>query len=159
MTDNLSEFTKGDFSEKLEKDLKFQPENLNQAYIEQASKFAFWATLAVQAKSKVDKKKLEIEQQDDFIKKMLVGKLDPVVRRQLEDNSEKVTEAKVTNGIYVHPEYVAACNKLYKLQEDLWELQLQWNLLSTAKDALVQRKDMIISLGANLRQELNHLET
>ena len=158
MTDNVNVFTQADFSEKLEKDLKFTEEHLNTAYIEQASKFAFWATLAVQAKAKVDKKKLEIDQKEAYIKKTLMGKLDAFVRHKLADAGKRITEAQVINEIYVQPEYLTACDELWTLQEELSELQLQSGLLSTAKEAMIQRKDMIISLGANLRQEINNIE-
>ena len=84
----------------LGEDLDVKPENLNEAFIEQPAKFAYWATVALQAKALVDKKKLEVEKQDDYLRKSLVGELDAEIRKELELNGDKITEAKVTNGIY-----------------------------------------------------------
>lgn len=139
----------------LKDDLRFTPEDINAAYMEQPAKFAYWAVVTAQAKSAVDKKKLEVERQDDFMKKALIGELDRVVRRNLELEGERVTEAKVTNNIYIHPRYLEAQAKLYALQDELAELQSQYGLLYAAKDAMIHRKDMLVSMGAQLRQENN----
>lgn len=134
-------------------DLKFTPEDINTAYMEHPAKFAYWAVVAAQAKSAMDKKKLEVERQDEFMKKTLIGELDKIVRRSLELEGERITEAKVINNIYVHPHYLEAQAKLYLLQEELLELQRQYGLLYAAKDAMIHRKDMLVSMGAQLRQE------
>lgn len=136
-------------------DLKFTPEDINIAYMEQPAKFAYWSVVAAQAKSAVDKKKLEVERQDEYMKKALVGELDRVVRHNLELEGERVTEAKVTNNIYAHPRYREEQDKLYALQDELMELQNQYGLLYAAKDAMIHRKDMLVSMGAQLRQEGN----
>ena len=142
----------------LESDLKFTPENLNQAYIEQPSKFAYWSVLAVQSKSALDRKKLEVEQLEDYTRKTLYGELDTEVRQRMEMDGEKVTEAKVVSGIYTHPRYLEVKSKLRECQAELLALQKQTDLLYSAKEAFIQRKDMIISLGANLRQEKTNIE-
>lgn len=136
-------------------DLKFTPEDINTAYMEQPAKFAYWAVVAAQAKSAMDKKKLEVERQDEFMKKALIGELDRAVRRNLELEGERITEAKVTNNIYAHPRYREEQAKLYALQDELAELQSQYGLLYAAKDAMTHRKDMLVSMGAQLRQENN----
>lgn len=138
----------------LESDLKFSPENIVEAYTTHSAKFAYWAIVAAQAKSAMDKKKLELERQDDFIKKTLVGELDGIVRQQMDEDGIKITEAKVAGRIYIHPRYLEEQSKLYSLQNELAELQHQYGLLCAAKEAMVHRKDMLVSLGAQLRQEM-----
>lgn len=139
-------------------DLKIDSANINEAFCEQPAKFAWWATVAVQAKALVDHKKAEIERQEDYLKKTLVGELDAEARADLELNGEKITESKVTNGIYVHPKYLEEQQKLYNLKDELLDLTSQWTTLDIAKEAMNQRKDMLISLGANMRAEGNNAE-
>ena len=137
----------------LSSDLKISSEDINDAYINHSAKFAYWSVVAVQAKIAVDKKKLEVERQDEYIKKNLAGELDASVRLKLNRDGERITEARVTAGIYSHHRYQTEQAKLYALQDELLELQGQYNLLYAAKEAMNHRKDMLVSLGAQLRQE------
>ena len=139
-------------------DLKIDSFNISEDFCEQPAKYAYWATVAAQAKSLVDHKKSEVERLEDYLKKTLVGELDSVVRQELDMNGEKITESKVTNGIYIHPKYKETQKKLYALKDELLELQKQSDMLNVAKDAMNQRKDMLISLGAQLRLEGGNLE-
>ncbi len=142
----------------LYEDLKITPETLNQDFCDQPAKYAYWATVAAQAKALVDRKKLEIEKQDDYLKKTLTGELDSVVREQLEMNGEKVTETKVTSGINTHELYKAEREKLNSLKDELLELQENATILDIATQSMNQRKDALISLGAQLRTEGNNTE-
>ena len=73
-------------------------------------------------------------------------------------NGEKITEQKVLNGIYYSTEYRDEMSNLYELKEELLELQSQLSVLDIARESMNQRKDMLISLGAQLRQEGNNLD-
>lgn len=157
MISNVTAYTGEDFFTKLDSDLRIDVNDLNSAFLDQTAKFAFWATLAAQAKSEVEKKKLEVDQQDDFIKTTLIGELDTLVREEMTYEGEKITEAKVTSKIHSHQKFIDENIRLNELQRELSELKRQSNLLSVAKESFLQRKDMIISLGANLRQEVNNL--
>lgn len=140
----------------LAEDLRINSVDINKDFCEQPAKFAYWATVAVQAQALVDRKKMEVDKQDDYIRKTLVGELDAEVRQEMEMNGEKATETKVTNRIYIHERYKEEVAKLYDLKEELLELQQKSALLNVAKDAMVQRKDALISLGAQLRLEGNN---
>lgn len=142
----------------LAEDLKIDVNNINEAFCEQPAKFAWWSTVAAQAKSLVDRKKLQIDAQEDYLKKTLTGELDYEIRASLEMNGEKVTETKVTNGICSHERYKAEREKLYGLREELIDLQDKATLLDIAKESMVQRKDALISLGAQLRTEGSNTE-
>ena len=131
----------------LSEDLKIDVHDINKEFCEQPALYAYWATVATQAKSLYEKKKLEVEKKDDYIRKTLVGTLDVTVRQELEMNGEKITEQKVLNGIYSSSEYRDEMANLYELKEELLELQSQLSVL-----------DMLISLGAQLRQEGNNLD-
>ena len=142
----------------LVEELKFTAENLNQAYIEQPAKFAYWSAQVNKSKFMLEKKKLELEQLDSYLKKTLMGELDQEVRENMAMEGERVTEARVTARVYIHPRYLETVRRVNQLQKELVELQYQTDTLYTAKDAFIQRKDMIISLGANLRQEKTNIE-
>ena len=128
------------------------------SFCNQPAKFAWWATVTAQSKSLVDKKKLEIDRKEEYLKKTLVGELDMEVRTELELNGEKITETKVTNSIYKHEKYLETQKELYKLKEELLKLQSEYSVLEIARDSMIERKDMLISLGAQLRNELNNTE-
>lgn len=137
----------------LAKDLKIDIDNINDSFIDQPCKYAYWATVAAQAKTLADRKKLEVDRQEDYLKKTLIGELDVAVRQDLELNGEKITETKVTNGIYAHEMYKEQMDRLYSLKEEFVELQSQVDVLEAAREAMDQRKDSLISLGAQLRTE------
>lgn len=142
----------------LAEDLKIDPMNINENFCSQPALYAYWATVCAQARALVDKKKAELDRADDYLRKTLVGELDAEVRQQMEMDGEKVTEGKVTNAIYKHPRYIEQQEKIYALKDELLALQQQWTVLDIAKESMNQRKDMLISLGANLRQETTNAE-
>lgn len=141
----------------LAEDSKIDVNNLNQGFIEQPTIFAWYATLAAIAKSKVTKLKREVEKQDEYIRKTLIGTMDGKIRKQLEIDGEKVTETKVTNAIYADVEYISNVNKLNSLKDELTEAEEQSAILEVARETMIQRKDMLISLGAQVRSEYDNV--
>lgn len=139
----------------LEAELAISEDNINQSFIEQAAKFAYWATLSAQAKSLVEQKKLEVDKQDDYMRKTLLGELDTKVREDLDSEGIKITESKVQARIYSSPQYKAESQTLIRLKQELLELQKQWYLVDAAKESMEQRKDMLVSLGAMIRANMS----
>ena len=142
----------------LAEDLRINKTDLSESYMDQPAKFAWYAVLAAQARAQADDLKNKIEQKEDYIKKILRGKLDAEVRKQLELDGERVTEGKVENGINCHPKYVEALEELHRLRDDYVEANENASILETAKEALNQRKDMLISLGAQMRADMSNIE-
>lgn len=134
-------------------DLEINPDDIKEAYMEQPGKFAYWATVAIQAKYAYERKKQEVGRQDEYLRKTLYGELDKQTRLKMELDGEKITEARVSNNILTHPKYLSEQEKLYHLQDELLECQERYIQLDMAKEAMNQRKDMLISLGAQLRLE------
>lgn len=134
-------------------DLNIDMTDINEAFCDQPAKFAYWATVYAQAQALVRQKEVEVSQYEEYMRKTLVGKLDSKVRQQIEMDGGKVTEGKVTSGIYAHPEYEEAQEHLSELREELINLRASADMLYAAREAMNQRKDMLISLGAQLRQE------
>lgn len=142
----------------LAEDLRIDEYNLNEAFCNQPSLYAYWATVASQARALADRAKLEVDKHEDYMRKTLVGILDVEVRRELEMNGEKVTESKVTNEIYCHEDYLAAQTQLYELKEKYLDANETAVTLEIARDAMNQRKDALISLGAQMRNDASNLE-
>ena len=72
------------YAQDLNEDLRINADDINESYIDQPSKFAWWAVLAAQARAKADRIKSAIEKQDEYIRKILTGELDAEVRKNLE---------------------------------------------------------------------------
>lgn len=142
----------------LNDDLEISMDSISEDFCSQPALYAYWATLATQARSLMRTKKLEVSSKEEYIKKTLVGTLDGKVRAELELAGEKITESKVTNGIYAHPDYLQAVDELRAMQADLAECQDTVEYLQVAVEALNQRKDMLISLGAQMRQEIDNTD-
>lgn len=146
------------YEQDLNEDLRINSDDINESYIDQPSKFAWWAVLAAQARAKADRIKSAIEKQDEYMRKILTGELDAEVRKRLELDGEKITEGKVTNGIYKDERYIEEMNKLHNLRDEYVEANEDACILESAKEALNQRKEMLISLGAQLRTDLSNVE-
>ena len=134
-------------------DLDIKSTHINTAYMEQPGKFAYWSTVALQAKFACERKKQEVNRQEEYLKKTLYGELDNLIRKNMEMDGEKITESKVASNICTNEQYLTAQAKLYELQDELLILQERYQQLDAAREAMNQRKDMLISLGAQLRQE------
>ena len=76
----------------------------------------------------------------------------------MEEIGEKVTESKVEKLIYQHTSHVEALEELATLRLELAKAVADAVTLRAAKDAMEQRKDMLISLGAHLRDEGSNTE-
>lgn len=137
----------------LSQDMLIDVSNINKSYVDQPSKYAYWATLAALARSKANKIKQQMDREQDYMKTTLTGILDSKVRTQLELDGEKITETKVTNAIYTNPEYIAYKTKIDELNKQYLEADEQARLLEVGRTTLDQRKEMLISLGAQLRSD------
>jgi hypothetical protein len=120
-------------------DLAVDDTKINEVLKTQPSQFIFWATMAYTQKGVVKKMKLELEKYE--------GQLDASVRRTLVAAGEKATEATIQARIKRDERRVALSLELINEEEKM-------ELLLSVKDAFSQRKDMIMSLGANLRAEM-----
>lgn len=142
----------------VEEELKINRTNLSESYIDQPAKFAWYAVLAAKASAQAYALKNAIDQKDDYIRKQLTGKLDAEVRKQLELDGEKVTEGKVTNAINCHEEYLQEVEELNALRDKYVLIKEDADILMGIKEAFDQRKDMLISLGAQMRADMSNLE-
>ena len=115
--------------------------DLNTEFIHQASKFNKFATTEAQAKAKLMNAKLRLEIVDAEITKK--------VREDFTKSGVKATEKMVNSEVILSKEYQAAQKALIKASCDA-------DIAKAAKEAFMQRKDMLIQLGSAKRAEMDH---
>jgi len=134
----------------LDEEIMIDSADLDSEFVEQARKFAWWAMLSELAKDKQAVIKNELDQ--------LYARLDHKVRSEAAAATDptgksapvKLTEKMVENSVITDPTY-------QKLMKQYLEAKKEYGLLSAGRDAFAQRKEMLISLGANYRmQSMDH---
>lgn len=128
----------------IQDDLYINPANLQEEFLRQPELFAWWASTCELAKDLVARQK--------FVLERLTAAIDHRVRLEAQQESErlgktvKMTETMVQNTVISSEEY-------QKAMFEYLDLKKQLGMLQAGKDAIEQRKDMLISLGANYRAE------
>jgi hypothetical protein len=128
----------------LQDDLAINHADLQEEFLKQAELFAWWASTCELAKDLVARQKFMIER--------LAASIDHRVRMEAEaasaqiGKSVKLTEKMVEHTIISDEEY-------QKAMFQYLELKKQFGMLQAGKDAVEQKKDMLVSLGANYRAE------
>ncbi len=144
MTDGVlpSRFVIGkkEYDKNLEEELFVNGGDLSGDYADHSRRFAWFATAVelctdVEARLKVELGRAE-------------AVLDAVIREEAAEAGIKMTETKVKNAIITRDVYK-------EIQEDYLQAKLNTGLAKAARDAMIHRKDMLISLGANYRAEGN----
>jgi hypothetical protein len=126
------------YTNTLEEDIRINPSNLELEFVEQANRFAYWALMSEQAKDLAARKKIQLD--------MLYARLDFQTRDTHHQNGSKFTEKMIEGEVTTNQDYQVT-------NLDLADLRKLSALLQVAKEAMVMRKDMLISLGANYRAE------
>jgi hypothetical protein len=129
---------KNTFSE----DVQIDKTNLFEEFAEQSAKYAYYGSLCAIMSKKLREVQREIKE--------LYAQLDAEYRRQAIDHMQsnaklKYTETMYDNRVITTPKYIEK-----KKEEN--EIALIVDLLEIQKDAMKQRKDMLIQLGADNRQ-------
>lgn len=124
---------------KLKADLDFNETNISTAMMKQASLFAHYATLAHQAQFQADR----ADQQVDLVE----AKLYQQYRDSFATAGEKPTEAMIRASITKDDRYQKAL-----LRKS--EAKAIADMVKAAADSFRHRRDMLIQVGADLRQEI-----
>ncbi|MCJ7760611.1 hypothetical protein MUP59_05655 [Candidatus Bathyarchaeota archaeon] len=128
------------YQSSLEEDMLINSTDLDGEFVEQPRKFVWWAVLSEVAKDLLAQKKYEMEQ--------LYARLDHEKRTVALNAKVKLTEKMTENEVITDPRY-------QKCMAEYLEIKKQNGMLMAGKEAMSQRKDMLISLGANYRAEGN----
>lgn len=128
------------FDNCLEQDVAINTADLDSEFCNQTERFAWWAFLSELAKDLVARKKNEL--------RILYAQLDYKSRAEAVVRNVKLTEKMVENQVVTHQDYQQCTVELIHAQK-------VHGILTAGKESLAQRKDMLISLGANLRAGSN----
>lgn len=122
----------------LQQDLHFTETSISNAMTRQAALFAHYSTLAAHAKYQADRCKQHVE--------LLYANLDQQYRDDLTAAGTKFTEKVIEAMIQKDSGYQAA-------QARAHEAKAIASMVDTAADSFRHRKDMLIQVGADLRQQ------
>jgi len=122
----------------LQKDLAFSDNTLDDAFMSQAGFFAHYSGVAHRAARRYD----QLVQQE----KLVSASLDNDVRKQAAEDGEKVTETVVRNRILLDPRH-------RKITDRMLDAKAVAGMTKDACESFKQRRDMLIQVGANVREE------
>lgn len=122
-----------------EHDLKIDVANLNEELMKQPALFSRWGVLAVEARAERDKLEENL--------KVVDAQLDAEFRQEAVEAGEKITEKKLFSKILLDCRHAEAMESCLDARSTADVIQVG------AREAFSQRKDCLISLAANLREE------
>jgi len=125
-------------SEKARDDLETANKDLNLAMMSQAGLFAYYASLAAQAQAQLDK--------FEHLEEIILARLDKKVRDAANAAGTKITEAQVKAQVNLETDAIA-------VRSAVNEARMVSNICKSTADAFKHRRDMIIQLGFNSREE------
>lgn len=123
----------------LSSDLEIDPINLNHGFLRQAALFSYYAHLHVAAMRREAKTKLMLEIEE--------AKLAKMIRDKLAEDGVKSTEKMIEQEISRSASYIKAANAYNEARADT-------ALAHGAVEAFRHRRDMLVQLGANQREEM-----
>ena len=118
---------------------KIDEDNLSSAFMQQASLYAYFASLQAESELQLSKAQFALEQQQAMA--------DEYYRAWMDKREKKYTEAVIKSLVVRDEEYAAA-------KDTVIQLEYEVNLLKALVKSLAQRADMLISFGAMTRQEM-----
>lgn len=124
-------------------ELSIDVTDLDNDFVEQPAKYAWWAVLAETAKNFKEEQEAELERVE--------AEADKRVRVDLELNGVKITETIVARNIKLDSDYQKQLEKSLRAKRSAM-------MLDRVAKAFDQRLDSLISLGANLRAENNNAD-
>jgi t-SNARE complex subunit (syntaxin) len=125
--------------EKMAEDTNLHDTDLNDAFLNQAGLAAFYNTMAARAEHQAQQMKLRRD--------VYIAEVSQKFRTQFEDAKPKLTEASLEEKISLEPR-VRAWRKV------CLECDLIVGELKAVVQAIKDRRDMVIQLGANSREEM-----
>jgi len=129
--------------ENFKKQLEIDENDLNRELTKQPGLYSRWGILAVEAKSYRDK----LEE----VLKVADAKIEDEIRTKAEKENRKykITGGEILSKLLQDPRHTKAMADYLKAKK---EADILW---VGAREAFAQRKDCLISLAANLREELD----
>jgi hypothetical protein len=127
-----------EYESSLLEDLKINRADLSTEFSDHPKKYGWYSTAYEIALDEEQRAKAGLER--------AYAILDVQARNNMTAAGVKPTENKVKNVVITHKEYV-------EKQDDYFSKKSEAALIKAARDAMIHRKDCLVSLGANLRAE------
>lgn len=124
--------------EQVKKDLNINPRKLSQEMIEHPSMFVSYAIQAKEANEKMLQSKMAVE--------LAEGRVDKDIRDEALEDKVKLTEAVITKRILMN-------SLVLKAKKAHNDAKANYELYKDIKDAFSQRRDMLIQIGSDMRNE------
>lgn len=124
--------------EKLGTDVRINPADIDGEMVRHASLFVHYATNTVKARKLYERAKAGFE--------ILEAKLDAEYRETFVAAGQKVTEAAIRNALVADTRWSGGNAKVI-------EAQANWRLCEVAEESFRQRKDLLLEIARNARQE------
>lgn len=145
-------------------ELAIDEQNIKDCYIDQAGKFAWYAVVHAAAMRRVDSLKMRV---DVLRADIDVAKANANVRLKKEmtttsmvgakgKEKEKITvpsQSAIDAVVDAAKEVVEARSAVDAAKKSLVEARYEQEVVKATKDAFVHRRDMLIQMGADVRQE------
>lgn len=120
------------------KDTRIDPVDLDDAFIKQSSIRAYWGAIAAEAEAKAVRAKMARDSKEALVSKKY--------RDDAAVTGAKLTEKALDSMVKLDPEYIKACHEFV-------DADLQANIARSFVASLADRKDMLVQIGADRRDE------
>jgi hypothetical protein len=125
-------------ADKAKADVRVNPSDLDNGFIEQASLYEHYGRLAAQAERQVNDLDLILEVKISQVAKAMRNK-------PLAEGEKKPSEAQLDKDVLLHPDVI-------QLRRAINEAKMVHSIAKTTLKALEQRRDMLVGLGAKDRE-------
>lgn len=146
----------------LDEELSIDQQNMRDSFMDQAGKFAWYAGVHAAAMKRTDTLKMRIDvlrAEIDVAKAKATLRLKEEMTETSEPDKKGNTKVKVPSQAAIDAvidgakEVVDARALVAKAQASYVDARHEQEVVKAAKDAFVHRRDMLIQLGADVRQE------
>lgn len=136
-------------------ELAIDEQDIKSCYIDQAGKFAWYAVVHAAAMRRVDSLKMRsdvLRAEVDVAK----AKANDRLKKEMTEANEKKkppSQSAIDAVVDSAKEVVEARAAVAKVRNSLVEARYEQEVVKATKDAFVHRRDMLIQMGADVRQE------
>lgn len=143
-------------------ELAIDEQNIRDCYIDQAGKFAWYAVVHAAAMRRVDMLKMRVDvlrAEIDVAKAKAKERLKGELTEKSEPDKKGNVKIKLPSQAAIdavadsQPEVINARAAVSKAQQSLVDARYEQEVVKATKDAFVHRRDMLIQMGADVRQE------
>lgn len=136
-------------------ELAIDEQDIKTCYVDQAGKFAWYAVVHAAAMKRVDTLKMRVSVLRAEIDVAKAKANDRLKKEMTEahDKKKAPSQSAIDAVVDSAKEVVEARTAVAKAQQSLVDARYEQEVVKATKDAFVHRRDMLIQMGADVRQE------